>query len=234
MQKSFLVSAIAATALYGCGSAPMQANDPCDPDQGNGYVHSQDNAILLSGSGEMVRSGYWKPVKIDCDATVAVTATTSDTLDLDTVEVVAAEPTVVERIRINTRVLFDFDSALLTDAGAIELDLLISDINAMELINSVLVVGHTDSIGSKSYNQMLSERRAAAVRDYMIDKLGIYNILAEGRGEEEPIASNDTAEGRAQNRRVEVYVDGSAEEAEVNAQIPVIDSVSELIKSLTE
>lgn len=73
------------------------------------------------------------------------------------------------------------------------------------------VEGHTDSIGSDDYNQQLSEKRAQAVRDYLIQQ-GISEtaIEAHGFGKGEPIASNDTPEGRQQNRRVELVLSGDA------------------------
>jgi outer membrane protein OmpA-like peptidoglycan-associated protein len=73
------------------------------------------------------------------------------------------------------------------------------------------VEGHTDSVGSDSYNQGLSERRAESVRDYLV-RQGIPRdtVVAHGFGEANPVVSNDTASGRQQNRRVEVIVSGEA------------------------
>jgi len=72
---------------------------------------------------------------------------------------------------------------------------------------TVQVVGHTDSTGSASYNQTLSERRANAVADVLIDGgVPFSRIRAFGRGEDQPIASNLTPEGRTQNRRVEIVI----------------------------
>lgn len=69
------------------------------------------------------------------------------------------------------------------------------------------IVGHTDSTGSEAYNLRLSEDRAAAVRNYLLAKdINPERMLARGLGESMPIASNDTAEGRAQNRRVELAI----------------------------
>lgn len=69
------------------------------------------------------------------------------------------------------------------------------------------VYGHTDSTGSDAYNQTLSERRAVAVADYLVSR-GVEAARLEtlGYGETQPIASNDTVEGRAQNRRVEIKI----------------------------
>jgi len=74
-------------------------------------------------------------------------------------------------------------------------------------IKKVIIYAHTDSIGSKKYNKKLSQKRADAVKEYLIS-LGISPLLieAKGMGEEYPIASNKTAEGRAKNRRVEIEI----------------------------
>ncbi|HUH11565.1 MAG TPA: OmpA family protein, partial [Longimicrobiales bacterium] len=76
----------------------------------------------------------------------------------------------------------------------------------------LLVVGHTDAVGSDDYNQALSERRAQAAADFLVTQ-GVSRtaIRTVGRGETEPIASNDTPEGRQMNRRVEVAIFASEE-----------------------
>jgi outer membrane protein OmpA-like peptidoglycan-associated protein len=71
------------------------------------------------------------------------------------------------------------------------------------------VEGHTDSVGSDSYNQQLSERRAASVRSYLVTAgVAPTAVATAGRGESSPVASNATAAGRQQNRRVELLVSG--------------------------
>jgi OOP family OmpA-OmpF porin len=74
----------------------------------------------------------------------------------------------------------------------------------------VVCEGHTDSRGTEAYNDALSMRRARSVRDYLI-KGGIpsKDIKVEGFGETKPVASNDTDEGRQQNRRVELRLMGN-------------------------
>jgi outer membrane protein OmpA-like peptidoglycan-associated protein len=72
---------------------------------------------------------------------------------------------------------------------------------------TVQVVGHADSVGSDSYNQALSERRARSVADALVQRgVGSNRIYVVGRGESQPIASNNTDEGRARNRRVEIIL----------------------------
>jgi outer membrane protein OmpA-like peptidoglycan-associated protein len=71
----------------------------------------------------------------------------------------------------------------------------------------VLIVGHTDSTGSDAINNPLSINRAASVRDYLAARgVPISSMTIDGRGSREPVASNDTAEGRARNRRVEIFM----------------------------
>jgi len=75
----------------------------------------------------------------------------------------------------------------------------------------IQVEGHTDSVGSDDFNQRLSEQRAGMVRDYLVDQLvPATAVTARGFGKTKPVASNDTPEGRQQNRRVELVVSGDA------------------------
>ena len=71
------------------------------------------------------------------------------------------------------------------------------------------VEGHTDSVGTDEYNMQLSENRANAVRDYLVQQgINSSSIAARGFGESQPVTTNDTAAGRQQNRRVELIVSG--------------------------
>jgi outer membrane protein OmpA-like peptidoglycan-associated protein len=71
------------------------------------------------------------------------------------------------------------------------------------------IEGHTDSVGSDEYNQVLSEKRAASVRDYLVNNgVSINNVIARGLGKGSPVADNSTAAGRKLNRRVEMIVSG--------------------------
>jgi outer membrane protein OmpA-like peptidoglycan-associated protein len=101
---------------------------------------------------------------------------------------------------------FDFDSSNLTTSAKGNLDKL-----AQVLVNNpdsnINVYGHTDSVGKADYNQKLSERRANSVKAYLVTKgVDATRLNAMGMGASSPIASNDTASGRAQNRRVEFAI----------------------------
>lgn len=114
------------------------------------------------------------------------------------------EPEVQEVIiTMGAEALFQFDSELVNPNEA-----LLNAINDIGKAQNVTVIGHTDSSGSATYNMSLSVRRAEAIKRLMVLK-GIpeANIRVLGRGEEEPIAPNDTEIGRIQNRRVEIRYD---------------------------
>lgn len=107
---------------------------------------------------------------------------------------------------LSDRVLFAVDQSELSPEAVGTIDKLASVLQSVE-IDGAGVEGHTDSSGSDDYNQQLSERRAASVKAQFV-KAGMpaANVRAVGRGETQPIASNDTPEGRAQNRRVVIIV----------------------------
>jgi len=103
-------------------------------------------------------------------------------------------------------VTFDVDSSTLKPQFRSTLDEIAKSLNSYP--NSLIdVYGHTDSTGSEEYNQSLSERRASTVANYLVTRnVSAARIRSQGFGETMPIASNDTAEGRARNRRVEIKI----------------------------
>jgi OOP family OmpA-OmpF porin len=104
---------------------------------------------------------------------------------------------------------FDFDRAVLRPEGRARLDDLVEKIQGINL-EVIIAVGHTDSTGPAEYNQRLSERRAEAVKAYLVSKgIDANRIYTEGKGETQPVADNSTREGRAKNRRVEIEVVGT-------------------------
>lgn len=110
------------------------------------------------------------------------------------------------RVTVKNEVLFDFNSSGLRSASRDELREMADVFNKYN-DTTIIVQGHTDSVGSESYNQRLSERRANSVAGYLED-LGVRGsrIDAIGYGESKPKSSNGSASGRQQNRRVEIYV----------------------------
>jgi outer membrane protein OmpA-like peptidoglycan-associated protein len=105
-------------------------------------------------------------------------------------------------------VLFDSASATLK-SGAREKLARVSDILRSHPGLQMAIEGHTDSIGTEVYNQGLSERRSESVRVYFLGQsIGPANVVTTGFGEGQPVATNSTAAGRQQNRRVELVVSG--------------------------
>lgn len=110
------------------------------------------------------------------------------------------------KLTLSSEVSFDFDSAQVKPSFYSPLNKIAEIMNRYPQTD-IVVVGHTDSVGAAQYNLELSLRRANAVADYLMSQgVARYRLATEGRGQIDPIASNATAEGRSQNRRVEIYV----------------------------
>jgi len=109
-------------------------------------------------------------------------------------------------VTFDSGILFPFDSSELTSEARSNLRKLAESLQA-ETRTEVMILGHTDSDGSDSYNQQLSERRGRSAESYLASLDVVSSrLVSRGRGEAEPIASNGTEDGRRQNRRVEVAI----------------------------
>jgi outer membrane protein OmpA-like peptidoglycan-associated protein len=108
-------------------------------------------------------------------------------------------------IALQGDVLFDIDSAVIRPDAKPTLNQLAELMQLMK-VNEVIVEGHTDTTGEADYNLNLSRRRANAVSDYLKERgaLRNANVLVRGLGEKQPVAANETTEGRQRNRRVEI------------------------------
>jgi len=119
-----------------------------------------------------------------------------------------AKPEIIEKGRTTLNVEFDFDKATIKKGYYKDIDDLVTVMKQYPDVN-IEIDGHTDSIGTAAYNKKLSQKRAEAIKKYMVEKGGIAadRLTAKGYGEEKPIASNKTKEGRQKNRRVEAVAD---------------------------
>ncbi|HET7602638.1 MAG TPA: OmpA family protein [Gemmatimonadales bacterium] len=109
-------------------------------------------------------------------------------------------------VTFDSGILFGFDSTVVRSEGQENLRNLADNLDKYP-DTDLLIVGHTDSVGADSYNQDLSERRATAAAQLLqADGVDGSRIRTAGRGETEPVESNDSAEGRQKNRRVEVAI----------------------------
>ncbi|MBC7600202.1 MAG: OmpA family protein [Polaromonas sp.] len=118
-------------------------------------------------------------------------------------------PPAATKVTYAADAFFDFDKSVLKPEGKAKLDDLVGKIKDINL-EVIIAVGHTDSVGSDSYNQKLSVARSESVKAYLVSK-GIEKnrVYTEGKGEKQPVADNKTSEGRAKNRRVEIEVVGT-------------------------
>ena len=103
-------------------------------------------------------------------------------------------------------IFFSLDKSELKDNSLSELNALFNLLDQQVDISAV-IIGHTDNQGSDDYNQVLSEDRAEAVKNWLVEKgINPNRLSSEGRGLSEPVATNETEQGRAQNRRTEVVL----------------------------
>ena len=124
-------------------------------------------------------------------------------------------------VAISSDVLFDSSSSELDEAAKSALDEAARRIESHEP-GPVTVIGHTDSVDSDASNLTLSKERAAAVATALEKRLDTsdYELSTDGKGEAEPIASNDTEDGKALNRRVEIVLETPLREEEVTHEMP--------------
>jgi outer membrane protein OmpA-like peptidoglycan-associated protein len=122
--------------------------------------------------------------------------------DIDAVAVLGSS----KRVSLPSEVLFAFDRDTLADGASGELDKVVAAIRRQPKAR-VTIEGHTDDVGADEYNLALSERRAAAVADYLAGKgVGRDRMTSRGYGKSRPVKANDGDEGRRKNRRVEIVI----------------------------
>ncbi|MGB3288023.1 MAG: OmpA family protein [Burkholderiaceae bacterium] len=156
--------------------------------------------VWKNGTNELCwRDNFWTPATgiPGCDGVPVAQAQTP---------VVAPTAT---KVVLNADTFFDFDKSTIKPEGRQVLDQVAAQANTVNL-ETLIATGHTDSIGTEKYNLGLSQRRANAVKAYLVSKgISADRIYVEGKGESSPVASNKTREGRAQNRRVEIEIVGT-------------------------
>jgi OmpA-OmpF porin, OOP family len=227
-----LVGALA--AAFSAGAA-AQAN-PTNSAYVLSATGAPDNNIVRSAnfgdpriSNLCWRTGYWTPAQaiIQCDpdlvpkpAPAPAPAPAMTPPPPPPPPPAPAPAPQVQKITLASKALFDFDKAVLKPEGKAAIDTeIIAKLRDVQKLELVLVTGHTDRIGSQAYNQKLSERRADAVRDYLVSK-GVAKDKIEtlGMGKTQPVpgvvctmtAMKELIACLAPNRRVEVEVKGDA------------------------
>jgi OOP family OmpA-OmpF porin len=178
------------------------------------YVIDGRDVVAKSGAGLCWRTGYWTPAAAAADK--AGCECDKDLLPKETCEPKMAAPAAApapapvaapkptgEKVTVAADALFDFDKAVLRPEGQAKLDELVAKATAIKL-EVILAVGHTDRLGSNAYNQKLSEKRAAAVKEYLVAKgVEANRVYTEGKGESQPV-TGDTCKG---NTRTKALID---------------------------
>jgi OOP family OmpA-OmpF porin len=231
------VDAVAQTRGYVQGTAPCPTNGGyvCNayPTPTDGVVKSAAYNSTAGLSGNLCyRTGFWTPAMaiVQCDPDLvpkppAPPPPAPPAKPTPPPPAPAAKPTPppapqVQKITLASKALFDFDKAVLKPEGRAAIDSeIIAKLPQVQKLELVLVTGHTDRIGTQQYNQRLSERRADAVRDYLVSK-GVPRDRIEtlGMGKTQPIPGlvcnqsnfKELIACLAPNRRVEIEVKGEA------------------------
>ncbi|MCL2022186.1 MAG: OmpA family protein [Betaproteobacteria bacterium] len=186
--KKILQKSLALALLLGIGAA-AQAQERV-------YVIDQRDNVVISGAGLCWRTGYWTPAAAANDP-----AGCQCDRDLMPAEKCSSAPAPAPQQRPETRTvdgkitlaadaLFDFNKADLRPEGRAKLDEVATRGQQINL-EVIIAVGHTDRIGGSAYNQRLSERRAAAVKQYLVSKgIAADRIYTEGKGKTQPVTGN--------------------------------------------
>ncbi len=168
-----------------------------------------------AGAGVGAATGVKKGAVIGGAAGVVVGGLIGHYMDEQEKKLQTVEGAKVERdgdilkVVFDSAILFDSDKSDLKSSAVTNLTQVAKVLTDYPETN-LLIEGHTDSENTEMYNQSLSERRAAAVRSYLVGQgVASARLKTMGYGEMTPIASNETADGRAQNRRVEVKIEAN-------------------------
>jgi len=164
---------------------------------------SASGQVWKNSTGLCWRDANWTPATAapGCDGAVAAPTPAAPKAEAPT--------PLVKKLTYSADTFFDFDKSTIKPAGKQTLDLVVKNLANLKL-EVVVVIGHTDSVGTEEYNMKLGARRAAAVSAYLIGKGVPKNLVyTESKGETQPVADNKTNEGRAKNRRVVLEVIGT-------------------------
>lgn len=161
-----------------------------------GYVIDQRGYVAKSGTGLCWRNGYWTPALAieECDPDLVKKEAAAPAPADAPAQAPAPKPS-AEKVTLSADALFDFDKAILRSEGKDKLDKLAENTKGLNL-EVIIATGHADRLGSDAYNQKLSEKRAAAVKAYLVGKgVDANRIFAEGKGETQPVTKPDDCKG---------------------------------------
>ena len=177
------------------------------------YWHDSSNNVVRDSFGGCVQTSRWRPelATPECGAAEPTSKDEPVAVALQPAPVAAPAPAAaLEPITLSGDASFAMGSDALSPAAGAELAELAARINALANVERIEVAGHTDSLGAAAMNQSLSERRAIAVKNHLVENgVSAEKITTKGYGLTQPVADNATAQGRAVNRRVEIIIHGA-------------------------
>ncbi len=206
------VSAFAAGTDTAGGAGKMKVSGKANA----AYVGDSGSNLITDSAGRCVQTGTWSSDQAlpQCDPGKAppVAKAPADTGEQYPRTPIASAAPPSEKITLNDEALFAFDKASINPQADQRLNELVSRLQGMNQVERVVIVGHTDSVGTREYNQSLSQRRAESVKRYLEEKgVAPERVDVRAMGEAQPVAPNTTSAGRAQNRRVEIEILGETE-----------------------
>ena len=202
MKSKIITTLLASIGLFAAAGA-AQAQTAAD----RVYVIDQRGEVVLSGTGLCWRTGFWTPAAAANDP--AGCKCDKDLLTKEVCEPPAPKGAALpgakpagDKITVAADALFDFDKATLRPEGKKKLDEVVAKAKAIKL-EVIIAVGHTDHFGSDAYNQKLSERRAAAVKTYVVSKgIDANRVYTEGKGEKNPVTKPGQCPGKKPTKSV--------------------------------
>ena len=212
--KFSVMALLAATLGLSASFAQAQATNSV-------YVIDGRGQVATNSTGLCWRTGFWTPAAAATDANGCK-------CDKDLIAKEICEPKggaaagtkpAGDKITVAADALFDFNKSTLRPEGKAKIDEVVAKANSLNL-EVVIAVGHADRIGSAAYNQKLSEKRAASVKDYIVSKgIPANKVYTEGKGSTQPVTKPDQCKGGKSakviaclqpDRRVDIEIIGTA------------------------
>lgn len=229
MTKNTRLKLLAVLGTLGFSMSAMSADVVVDPKGVVPYVTDSRNVVVTSGYGLCVQAGAsWSPAAAE-QAKDASGKPLACSCDPDLIAKEKCEPPkpvarpapkpAEQKVKLAADTLFDFDKATLRPEGKAKLDEIVSQLGKYN-VEVILAVGHTDRIGSDAYNQKLSERRADAVKKYLISKgVPANRVYTEGKGEKMPVTGGKCKNMGPENRRNKKLIDCLQPDRRVEIQV---------------
>ncbi|MHB8914376.1 MAG: OmpA family protein [Thiobacillus sp.] len=198
--KKTTVSIVVGAAMAVLGSGLVQAAGP------NGYWTDTSGKVWKNSYGECWKAGYWTPAMAipECDPNLVKKPEPAKVVEAPAPAPapVGPEKPAFEKITLQAETLFDFDKSVIHPEGKQHLNNeVVTKMKQYPQVEAILVTGHADRIGTDAYNQALSERRANAVKNYLVSQgIEAGRIQTAAKGESEPVVACNDVKGKESSK----------------------------------